>query len=98
MQKKVVKMIEQVKSNESSEFWLQFGLFIQQCRTRARLSVADVASYLGSSPEIVAKYEAGRQKVPLNIIYSLSNCLNIAPNTITAIMNAYPKFPNQDFS
>jgi predicted transcriptional regulator len=91
--KKVIKLDQKKKNTEAVLYWKCFGQFLMENRLRSGLSINEAAEYLGITPQTVKKYEAGQQKVPLNVIYSLSNCLNIAPKAIASIINNYPNFP-----
>lgn len=54
------------------------------CNTRvaAGLPLHDVANYVGVTVELLERFEAGVQSIPLHHVYALANCLNISPRDV----------------
>jgi transcriptional regulator with XRE-family HTH domain len=63
------------------------GHFFSQKRREAGLSESEVVAYLEDvTVETLKRYESGELKIPLNHIYALSNCLNVAPREVMEII------------
>ena len=45
-----------------------------------------MAEYVGLEAEVILGYEEGTMSVPLDDIFSLSNCLNIPPDEIVQFL------------
>ena len=64
------------------------GAFFRYKRLAAGISEKQVCHYLGLPSEMTLRsYEAGKASIPLNQMYALSNCLNIAPDEIMDLMH-----------
>lgn len=58
------------------------GLFLRHYRELAGLSLAEVSGLVEVNQEELARHEAGEASVPLDLIFALSNVLNIPPDEV----------------
>jgi transcriptional regulator with XRE-family HTH domain len=76
------------EKDELSGLHQGIGPFFKSRRLHIGLSQADVARYLGHISTVTLElYEKGRKRVPLQDVYALANCLNVAPDLVISAMN-----------
>ncbi len=75
------------KKHSKDKITRALAKLVHQKRMESRLTEAAVASYVGISPIVLAAYEAGIRRIPMNHLYALSNCLNISPAAICLIVH-----------
>jgi transcriptional regulator with XRE-family HTH domain len=55
---------------------------VRDARLAAQMSIHEVAGYLGVSEDVLARFETGKQPIPLHHVFALANCLNISPRLV----------------
>lgn len=56
----------------------EFGARVREARTNAGLTPKALASLVGLSRSSIANLEAGRQRVPVHVIWNLADALGVA--------------------
>jgi transcriptional regulator with XRE-family HTH domain len=78
-------------SPNEHERLVRLGDFFKAYRLKSGLSIDEVAQLLDLKPAVYVGYEEGRQSMPLEDVFALTNLLNIAPEEVMDLVHGLYK-------
>jgi transcriptional regulator with XRE-family HTH domain len=71
-----------VTEDEIDRFYLELGRRVREARTDAGVTQAHLAEEIQMTRSSVANLEAGRQRVPLHLLFAIADMLSVEPASI----------------
>jgi transcriptional regulator with XRE-family HTH domain len=71
-----------VTEDEIDRFYLELGRRVRDARTDAGVTQAHLAEEIQMTRSSVANLEAGRQRVPLHLLFAIADTLGVEPGSL----------------